>query len=1857
MVARRIAAAPAFAEKLYYRGLCTMLKIGGHTPGTLGYNTVLGIARLQAQFGENLMNGFIRGARWTATAGGKITALMRRLPLPGSLKNFVNKVDFYRYLVSQHGLDIHTPSVWKALEGEAKFLEEGLTGFAKPVSSHARDLIAQGLASEVEETRFLAQRLDDMLQTGNWQAAQSFARRALERAGTFEEALQTMPFDLLPENTTMLQLETLMGDAWEGLAAARTVGGVTELRGLFAGSNVARLRELIIRYHTLEGVIKGDIAMADIVKADAKVDLGHEVVGGKLTKKISTFGQARTSHDIAKGVGPLADARDLDFGLYYFTETMGVGEGAELILGQVAAKRGFGPLQGDIEGGYVAKHPHPDKPPFSEAGELQILPYGEQKLIWRTSERFRQGGQGSLYDLLNRSFASPGSQGFAPAYTQGISQQYLHSEEIAAVAASPIEPSSASATAPIDASVEVGVDALPTQPSTSDAPADSLAAFAARSVAVAMELWQRAPGVPAAPVITVEVSDLPSGQLAFATITALAANGLPARGALVIDTDANGRGWFLDPTLLDSEESGAAVGGEARRADSGPAAGHYDLLSAVAHEVGHLLGFTSVYAGFAAHVTTDAAGTPVFVDSGLRAPLSDDRDHLRRGAFCDDLMGTVLGVGIRRLPSPVDRAILAAAWDEGNRPAGNPAAPLDLEHHAALGSSTLGFVLLDEAVAGDVAAGLTAGVVNGDFAVSDPAAGGFGWNAIGGAAISDGEGVLQKGDRLFSDLSQTFVLPATAKMLRFTITEIALEGNLLNPPDAFEMTLLRTDDGTPLVATAAGLAGTDALLNIQPGGTTFFGPQVTLVGLEGVQSGDAIALDSPLDVAVTLPELGAETPVTLLFDLISFGNAASRVTLDNVNVLGTLPPPVEFHLDRASDSGVAGDNVTSFSTITVTGTTDPSQVVLLDTDGDGFDDGTVTAGDDGRFGFPDLPLAEGPNTIRVQATNEAGPTEVSLAVTLDAQTPSGSLVQPAPDTTASEDLGYVDVQWADAGMAGLDESSFSTDDITLPGVTVNDFQKQTNGVVRYFYTPALADGTVTVTMVGGQVADLAGNTNPSQQATFTLSTHAPSGELVAPQPGVLTAKNLGYVEIQWTDGTPAELNQDSFDVRDVTVSGVTITAFANQGDGRVRYFYTPALADGSVTVTLVAGEVAGRSGKTNPEAQFSFTLDAHAPTGVLVAPAPDAPTAQDLGYVEIQWTDAGPSGLDENTFGAADLTVTGVSIDRIENLGGGRVRYVYNADGQSVADGSIAVTIVAGQVADQAGNTNAAGQATFTLDRQPPHGVLVAPAPGSLAAQDLEYVEIQWTDAGPAGLHETTFDTADVTVSGVTIDRIESRGGGVVRYFYSPTPADGDVTVALAGGQVADRAGNTNVAQEFLFQLDAHGPQAHLVSPAPGEVLQFDPGYVELRWTDVGPAGVDAASFGIQDIWVSGVTIDRVENRGEGVVRYWYGEDGDEVPGGTVAVVQRAGEVLDLLGNGNDPATNSFVLESNGSISGFVYADVDNDGCRDPQERGLPNVTVTLLGPRVTKGATVVTAADGSYHFTGLRAGTYSVSETQPTAFNDGQENTQKSGPGRVAGDCYTGIQMTGHTEATEYNFGERGLRADYVTLQFYFSSTPDGAQLVQNLDLAHGVRWFAFRPASDSVVTVAASGMNSDLALEVYTAAFLPVALSTGELALSAPVAAGEQYLVHVAGTASAAAQAVVRIAPETATSAATEVGNYWNPANPCDVNQDGHVTPLDVLLVINAINATGARHLSGINPEPYRVDVSGDQRLSALDALLVINYLNAPRGAEGEAIAESADEFDTLLTDLATNAARRARAPETHDEALGAVLRDLEF
>ena len=79
-------------------------------------------------------------------------------------------------------------------------------------------------------------------------------------------------------------------------------------------------------------------------------------------------------------------------------------------------------------------------------------------------------------------------------------------------------------------------------------------------------------------------------------------------------------------------------------------------------------------------------------------------------------------------------------------------------------------------------------------------------------------------------------------------------------------------------------------------------------------------------------------------------------------------------------------------------------------------------------------------------------------------------------------------------------------------------------------------------------------------------------------------------------------------------------------------------------------------------------------------------------------------------------------------------------------------------------------------------------------------------------------------------------------------------------------------------------------------------------------------------------------------------------------------------------------------------------------------------------------------------------------------------------------------------------------------------------------------------------------------------------------------------------------------------------NLNNAFDVNADGTVTPIDVLNVINALNAGGARTLTGSGEgEGSRifVDVNADGTVSPMDALLVINYLNSRGSGEGEASA----------------------------------------
>jgi hypothetical protein len=154
---------------------------------------------------------------------------------------------------------------------------------------------------------------------------------------------------------------------------------------------------------------------------------------------------------------------------------------------------------------------------------------------------------------------------------------------------------------------QVAAVAAPPSTDLATVTADQLAAV----VAVARQLWTAALG-PADPrlsildQVTVLMSDLPDQLLGATTET-----------TIVLDSDAAGWGWFVDPRPEENSEFTIRVAdGVFEASSSSPAAGHMDLLTTVVHEMGNAMGFAE--------------------DAG------------------DDVAGVTLKAGERRLPEPAE---------------------------------------------------------------------------------------------------------------------------------------------------------------------------------------------------------------------------------------------------------------------------------------------------------------------------------------------------------------------------------------------------------------------------------------------------------------------------------------------------------------------------------------------------------------------------------------------------------------------------------------------------------------------------------------------------------------------------------------------------------------------------------------------------------------------------------------------------------------------------------------------------------------------------------------------------------------------------------------------------------------------------------------------------------------------------------------------------------------------------------------------------------------------------------------------------------------------------------------------------
>ena len=151
--------------------------------------------------------------------------------------------------------------------------------------------------------------------------------------------------------------------------------------------------------------------------------------------------------------------------------------------------------------------------------------------------------------------------------------------------------------------------------------------------------------------------------------------------------------------------------------------------------------------------------------------------------------------------------------------------------------------------------------------------------------------------------------------------------------------------------------------------------------------------------------------------------------------------------------------------------------------------------------------------------------------------------------------------------------------------------------------------------------------------------------------------------------------------------------------------------------------------------------------------------------------------------------------------------------------------------------------------------------------------------------------------------------------------------------------------------------------------------------------------------------------------------DGLDTPGTLGGVAHNPGDLIDLipLGSGQTGKEYNFGERLLVGISGYVYADDDNDGVKDSGEAGIAGVTLTLLDAEGNAtGTTTVTDADGYYRFENLPPGTYGVAEAQPSGYYDGLDTPGNAGgAAHNPGDSITGAVLDGGIVAVNYNFGE----------------------------------------------------------------------------------------------------------------------------------------------------------------------------------------------------------------------------------------------
>ena len=508
----------------------------------------------------------------------------------------------------------------------------------------------------------------------------------------------------------------------------------------------------------------------------------------------------------------------------------------------------------------------------------------------------------------------------------------------------------------------------------------------------------------------------------------------------------------------------------------------------------------------------------------------------------------------------------------------------------------------------------------------------------------------------------------------------------------------------------------------------------------------------------------------------------------------------------SSQGPLLNGQTTDDNTPTLTGTAEAGAVVKV------YDGsvllGSITVGADGRWSFTTPALNNGSHTLSVTVTDAAGnvspatsgfvinvaagiaPTSSTLEITDD----SSPALRTLPDGSSTRDTTPTL-----SGLAGANELVTLYNGTTVLGSTLADASGQ------WSFTPAaLPDGSYAFRAVA---TDAAGNSTSSVTLTITIDTVPPA----AASDLLLSSDSSGPLAPIATNGvtrdTTPVLSGSAEPGSVITVrDGTTVLGSAiADSDGRWS-FTTPALSEGSHTLTTTVTDAAGNTGPAS--APLQLTVDTTAPEAIT-----DLRVFDDAGDSQVEL--AQNATTDDNTPVLSGSGEPGASVsiydgDVLLGVALVDVNGSWQFTTPALSNGAHSFTVISTDVAGNSGPESAPFTLNVQADLPPATTPLEAVSTGDNTLQPL-------TDGA-------TTRSEELTLSGV------STPGNLITLF------DGNTEI---GSVVADSNGQWSFALRGLFQ-GLHSFYLRTTDAA-GNVTQSAP--LNITVDSVAPAAADALTL------------------------------------------------------------------------------------------------------------------------------------------------------------------------------------------------------------------------------------------------------------------------------------------------------------------------------------------------------------------------------------------------------------------------------